>query len=141
MYSENRFGFYGIHYLTQYEANAAAVPFLESLSEDSRRLIKQIELDFVVTDLVPLYLWDPRPATMELAFSKICNYLGQNLQLRNVTLVFLIRLPKYLINPASFKDDLVAHHGKNWVQHLVPFVGSLDTCELTAHRVEDDWTR
>lgn len=141
MYSENRFNFCGpYNHLPWWKGNAAVIPFLESLSKDSRRLVKHIEYFSVVTDLAPGYLGDTENATTEGIFNETCDYLRQNLQLKHVTLHLVEQFASYVMNGTSFKDYLLVLHAKIWEQHLVPLVGSLDTCELTACTADGDRT-
>ena len=129
MYSENRFDFYGTFDSCRCGGSEAVIPFLESLSEDSRRLIKQIEYVFVVTTVVPLDS-DGTETLISEAFKETCHYLGRNLQLKHVVLKFHDRASCEGILPAS-EDDLLAVNEKTWEQHLVPLVRGLDTCEFT----------
>ena len=130
MYSENRFKFYSCL------ANEAVIPFLESLSEDCRRIIKQIEYEHAVTSWKPMDVGGTEFGTTERIFKENCDYLGQNLQPKHVVLNLVQLFDLWVIKPAS-KDDLLALHGKTWEQHLVPLVRGLDTFELTA-RTKDD---
>ncbi|KAM0798093.1 hypothetical protein BDR22DRAFT_823649 [Usnea florida] len=132
LYSENRFNFCG----PRFPGNEHVIPFLESLSEESRRLIKQIEFVWVVMDWVPHYTGGTSITITERVFNETCDYLGPNLQLKHVVLRVLQYFGYGVIKPASFKDDLLALHGKTWEQHLVPLVRGLDAFELTTS-VED----
>ena len=130
MYPENRFKFSSRSRNPWYPANEAAIPFLESLSEDSRRLIKHIEYVCVVVNWVPTSTGGTITAMNQRVFKETCDYLCQNLQLKHVVLKLLQIFTAYVIKPASFKYVLLDVHGKTWEQHLVPLVRGLDTCEL-----------
>ena len=130
MYSENSFDFCGVYDSCPCGGSEAEIPFLESLSEDSRYLIKQIEYLYVVTTVVPLDL-DGTEALITETFKETCDYLGRNLQLKHVVLKLVDLSICQGIMPASFKDDLVAVNAKLWEQHLVPLVRGLNTCGLT----------
>ena len=131
MYSENCFDFCGTPGFGRYYDSEAVIPFLESLSEDSRRLIKQIEFRFGVTTRVRREPGDTGTQSTRQVFKETCDYLGQNLQLKHVILRLVQDSTFSASTPASFKDDLLAFHEKAWEQHLVPLVRGLDTCELT----------
>ena len=133
MYSENRFNFYRCSDGPYWIANEAIIPFLESLSGESRRLIKQIAFVYLVINWVSGYTGS---TITERVFKETCDYLGRNLQLKHVVLKSHQHLIPSVIKPASIKDDLLALHGETWEQHLVPLVRGLDTFELTTS-VED----
>ena len=137
MYSENRFDFCGIFDSCPCRGSEAVIPFLESLSEDSRRLIKQIEYPFVVTTVVSFDSDGAETLITEIS-KETCDYLGRNLQLKHVVLKLVDRSTCEGIMPASFKDEMLAMNGETWEQHLIPLVRGLETCELTEMATDED---
>ena len=137
MYSENSFDFCGVYNTCPCDGSEAVIPFLERLSEDSRRLIKQIEFICVVTPVVHLESVGVETLITEI-FKETCDYLRRHLQLKHVVLKLFDRSTCELIIPDSFKDDLLAMNGRMWEQHLVPLVRGLDTCELTEITTDED---
>ena len=138
MYSENCFDFCDFLSRCDCSGNEAVIPFLESLSEDSRRLIKQIEYVCVISGRIPRFLCNTQTAMTERVFKETCDYLGQNLQLKHLVLGFFEFDVFRGIKPVTLRDNLLALHGKTWEQHLVPLVCGLDTCELTELPTDED---
>lgn len=127
LYSENRFNFHVKDdpplFIT---ANPAVIPFLEDRSEGSRRLIKEIDIEYAF-DISSLDLWRDS-ADQIYGFERSCDYLGQNLQLEHVTLVcacFVDLCLRHVRSDAPNKNYRSNLDKQSWVQHLVPLVRML----------------
>ena len=109
-YSENCFKF---------NSNTTIIPFLEDRSEDSRRLIKQIEFDREPTVGLQHFVH------LDHLFEDVCNYSSRFLQLEHLTLKYWIVAYGEERNSASYKYYLSNIDKKSWVQQLVPLVKQL----------------
>ena len=110
LYSENQYTFYEFDYLRRWIPCVAMVPFLEDLSESSRRLIKRIEFSYYEDE--------------EALFKEECAYLTHNLQLQHVTLRLYLEYDRHYESHLSNLDK------QSWIQQLVPLVQNLVTFKL-----------
>ena len=106
----------------------AVIPFLEDRSEVSRRLIKKIGFSYVFDESTLDVCRDL--ADQDYGFERICDYLGQNLQLEHVTLDFHIACTLKVRSDAPYKNYVPNLDKQSWVQHLVPLVGKLETFKV-----------
>ncbi|KAF6226746.1 hypothetical protein HO173_012349 [Letharia columbiana] len=117
-YSENCF-FFPHHSLI--------ISFLKDRPQVSRSLIKKIRL--------PLHFPDDLSDSAGGMFLKAaCTYMRQNLELKQLTMGISCASTFSDLRRPCPQSYLDAIHEKSWVQYLVPFVGTLDTCELVADR-------
>lgn len=121
-YSENCFFF---------PQHSLIISFLKDLPQVSRSLIKKIRLPLHISD-------DLSDSAGRMFLEAACTYMRQNLELKQLTIDIFsgssfsgLRWPC----PQSYLDAI---HEQSWVQYLVPFVGTLDTCELVADRTCGD---
>ena len=128
LHSENRFEIYRCESPFDIIRMGATIPFLEDRSEGSRRLIREIEYLYVDAKSI---LYDyPLRVEHDRVFEKTCDYLGQNLQLQQVTLRFIGDFTSPVRSSVDCELCLANLNKLDLVQRLVPFVKKLKTFTL-----------
>ena len=138
LYSENRFRLGVFLHETSCDVREAMMPFLEDLTRNSRRLIKQLEITFFIAPCLHyMSMWSH---TVSL-FEDACIFLCQFLDLDHLTLGFQC-LVMDCADTAAPHEDCPFTMKRQWLQQLVPLIRNLKTFEIVErHPLYADWAR